>query len=124
MPTEQEWEKAAGWDPVLQKLWTYGFQQDMIGCSWCNYNGCSFGLLEVGSFDGTDGKEHAKSYYGCYDMSGNLYEWTSSIYSGSSRVLRGGYWYGNATHCAVTSRSGTAPSGRGNYVGFRLVLDL
>ncbi len=124
LPTEQEWEKAAGWDPIQQKLWTYGFQRDTIDSSWCNYNNAYGGPLPVGSFNGTGGKNDAHSYYGCYDMSGNLFEWTSSIYASTSPVIRGGYWGGNATVCAVTFRNGSAASNRRGYLGFRLVLDL
>jgi formylglycine-generating enzyme required for sulfatase activity len=123
LPTEQEWEKAAGWNPVQNKLWTYGFQRDAIDCTWCNYNSC-YGVLPVGSFNGTGGKNDAKSYYGCYDMSGNLWEWTSSMYDGSNRVIRGGGWGYDAAICAVTYRSNATPSGRYYVIGFRLCLDL
>ncbi|MEE9357056.1 MAG: SUMF1/EgtB/PvdO family nonheme iron enzyme [Sedimenticolaceae bacterium] len=122
--TEEEWEKAAGWDPVVKKLWTYGFQQDSVDSTWCNYDDAYGGPLPVGSFDGTDGKNDAKSFYGCYDMSGNVYEWTSSIYSGSSRVLRGGDWYGSALYCRVAHRLNYSPSNRIGTLGFRLLLDL
>jgi uncharacterized repeat protein (TIGR02543 family) len=124
LPTEQEWEKAAGWDPTLQKLWTYGYQQDVISSLWCNYNNSYGGPLVVGSFNGTGGKNLAKSYYGCYDMSGNLWEWTSSMYDGFNRVFRGGVWGYSATYCAVAYRGGTAPSFRYDSFGFRLVLGL
>ena len=117
LPTEQEWEKAAGWDPVQQHHYTYGFHSDTIDCSKCNYNICVGGPTIVSSYD------PYKSYYGCYDMSGNVWEWTSSIYSGDSRVIRGGGWSDDATGCAVTFRSGDGPSLRGGGIGFRLVLD-
>ena len=124
LPTEQEWEKAAGWDPDLQKLWTYGFQQDNISSAWCNYDNAYGGPLPVGSFDGTGNKNDAYSYYGCYDMTGNVCEWTSSIYSGSSRVIRGGSCVNYASYCRVANRGSGAPSNRSSYFGFRLVLDL
>lgn len=124
LPTEQEWEKAAGWDPVLNKLWTYGFQRDSIDSSWCNYDYYYGGSLPVGSFNGTGDTNDAKSFYGCYDMSGNLWEWTSSIFSGTSRVLRGGYWGGDASFCRVVSLTSGVPSGRYYYFGFRLLLEL
>ena len=128
LPTEQEWEKAAGWDPELQKLWTYGFQSNSIDCNRCNYNKCvgkSRETREIGYYDGVNPSTlDSKSYYGCYDMSGNVWEWTSSIYSGSSRVLRGGYWGTYATFCAVTHRGSGSPASRYKDTGFRLVLDL
>ena len=74
LPNEQEWEKAAAWDPVQQRYYLYAFQMDTIDCNWCNYNGCYGGTLPVGSFNGTGSKNDAKSYYGCYDMSGNVWE--------------------------------------------------
>jgi formylglycine-generating enzyme required for sulfatase activity len=126
LPTEQEWEKAAGWDPVEKKLYTCGFHRDAIDSTWCNYNGAYGGPLPVGSFNGTGGKNDAKSYYGCYDMSGNVWEWTSSLFETTSnnRVLRGGYWSNVATYCAVTYRSNYSPAYRYSSIGFRLVLDL
>jgi len=126
LPTEYEWEKAAGWDPVQQYHYTYGYHQDIHGCEWMNYNNlCYGGLLPVGSFNGTEDKENAKCFYGCYDMSGNVWEWTSSMYSDTKRVLRGGCWHNNASSCTVTRRyNGFNPSDRYYSVGFRLVLDL
>ena len=125
LPTEQEWEKAAGWDPVLEKLWIYGFHRDSIDTTWANYDQVYSGPTEVGYFNGVNaGTNHAQSYYGCYDMSGNLWEWTSSIYSGSNRVLRGGDWSSNASYCRVAYRNFKSPSIRTFYYGFRLLLDL
>ena len=126
LPTEQEWEKAAGWDPVEKKLYTYGFHQDTIDSTWCNSNNAYGGPLPVGLFNGSGGKNDARSFYGCYDMSGNVWEWTSSLFetTSNSRVLRGGYWGYNASNCAVTFRNNYAPTSRYNLIGFRLVLDL
>jgi formylglycine-generating enzyme required for sulfatase activity len=128
LPTEQQWEKAAGWNPASQHLYTYGFQQDStIDCTWCNYNNCVGGTTAVGLYNGTGGKQDAKSYYGCYDMSGNVWEWTSSnYYAGDpgARVFRGGDWFSSATYCTVTYRYYGTPSDRYYYGGFRLVLDL
>jgi Uncharacterized conserved protein len=108
LPTEQEWEKAAGWDPVLQKLWAYGFQSANADCSWGNSNSCYGGTLPVGSFNGTGGKNDAKSYYGCYDMSGNVSEWTNS---------------GTVHGCSFNDFFWPVTwSGTNNCTGFRLVL--
>jgi gamma-glutamyl hercynylcysteine S-oxide synthase len=125
LPTEQEWEKAAGWNPVKQHEYTYSFQQDStISCAWCNYNNCYGNPLPVGLFNGTGGKNDAKSYYGCYDMCGNVWEWTSSMYDASNRVFRGGGWTKIATYCTTTYRHPRVPSSRGAGIGFRLVMDL
>jgi formylglycine-generating enzyme required for sulfatase activity len=122
LPTEQEWEKAAGWNPATQHEYTYGFQQDFLqSYSFCNVGGFYGGPLPVGSFNGTGGKEDAKSYYGCYDMSGNAFEWTSPSY-----YSRGGSWAHSSNACTTTNRNyvGNGPTNRDAYTGFRLVLDL
>ncbi len=131
LPTAHEWEKAAAWDPVENHYYLYGFHRDTIDCDWCNYDGnggsgspyCNTGPLPVGSYNGTGGRENAKSHYGCYDMSGNVWEWTSEV-SGSYRVVRGGSWSSTAAGCLCTNRSiYDSPSYRYSNHGFRLVLD-
>jgi formylglycine-generating enzyme required for sulfatase activity len=126
LPTEQEWEKAAGWDPVEHKPYTYGFHQDTIDSTWCNFGNGYGGPLPVGSFNGTGGKNDAKSFYGCYDMSGNVTEWTSSPLTDGSpyRVIRGGYWEGFGSYCRVAYRYDLTPARCSQAIGFRLVLDL
>lgn len=116
LPTRSEWQKAAGWDPVLHKLWQYGFQSNSIDSTWCNCDGAYGGPLPVGSFDGTGGKQLAKSYYGCFDMSGNVLEWISS----NDGSYAGGAWL--SFSCSITNFQST---GGGYYTdgynGFRLV---
>ena len=131
LPTEQQWEKAAGWNPQTQHQYTYGFQQDsIIDCNYSNYSsGCYKGPIPVGSFNGTGGKNDAKSYYGCYDMSGNVWEWTSSLWANDPcfHVIKGGFWAGSSnveTGCTTTLRHFDALSSRVSYLGFRLVLDV
>jgi len=80
--------------------------------------------------------QNAQSYYGCYDMSASVWEWCydwydsdyygSSPYSnpqgpaiGSSRVLRGGGWYGGPSSCRSAYRTYSAPDDRSRSVGFR-----
>ena len=124
LPTEQEWEKAAAWDPVQQKFYIYGYHSDSIDCSWLNYNNCVGTTTPVGQYNGTGGRTDAKSYYGCYDMSCNVFEWTSSWYTvNSTRVLRGGSWLYGASRCACSNRSYSSPGLRNADVGIRLVLD-
>lgn len=124
LPTEQEWEKAAAWDPAEAHYYTYGYHSESIDCTWLNHNNCVGGPTVVGYYNGEGGRQDAKSYYGCYDMSGNLWEWTSSISSGTYRVIRGCAWNNAANSCGVWSRVSYDPSNRSFDVGFRLALDL
>jgi formylglycine-generating enzyme required for sulfatase activity len=67
---------------------------------------------------------------GIYDMTGNVWEWTSDLWcsnynssrTGSNRVYRGGSWRSNAGNCRVSCRDNYGPSGAGSYLGFRLAL--
>lgn len=127
LPTEEEWEKAAAWNPAQQIYWTYAFQRNTIDCTWCNYDpgtDCVGNTTPVGHYNGTGGRNDAKSYYGCYDMSGNVWEWTNSWYTVNQyRVIRGGSWNVNATYAACSYRTYSTPSARNISNGFRLVLD-
>ena len=102
LPTEAEWEKAAGWDPILYRQFRFGEHTD--GCGYncldgqrANYAGSGdpfgSGTTPVGYYDGTDHDgayqtQNAPSYYEAYDMSGDVwewcYDWYSSTYYGSS----------------------------------------
>jgi hypothetical protein len=123
LPTEQEWEKAAAWDAVESSYYTYGFHRNTIDCPWANYDNCFGDLLPVGYFNGTGGNNNAKSYYGCYDMSGNLWEWTSG-FMGADSVIRGGSWTSSADECTTLYRQPALGNERYDVVGFRLVREL
>jgi len=133
LPSEHEWEKAAAWNPVLNSHSDFAYEQDHpnISCLWanCDVNGgfgspyCYSSTTEVGHFNGTAGTNDAKSFYGGYDLTGNVNEWTAS---GS---LRGGAvnimgLLNYTPNCATTFSHGPGSLvTRGNYFGIRLVLD-
>jgi formylglycine-generating enzyme required for sulfatase activity len=124
LPTQQEWEKAAAWDPTINKYWTYAFQSDSISCADANvfvnvY--CIGAPTEVGRYNGvTPETNDAKSYYGAYDMTGNVFEWTATGCGPTCRIIRGGGW--NNLYKTYESRSAGTASPDGT-IGFRLVLD-
>jgi formylglycine-generating enzyme required for sulfatase activity len=133
LPTMEEWEKAAAWDPTINKHWRYGLQKDSISCADANYDPpgtsitgtpippCIGATTEAGRYNGLNsGTNDSNSHYGAYDMTGNVHEWTASSCGPTCRSFRGGAWN---TAYETTTTNATGPSARDATIGFRLVLD-
>jgi len=111
LPIEEEWEKAARG----RNGWVYPWG-DNFNPSLCNSDESGIGgTTAVAKFP------KGKSYYGCYDMAGNVWEWTDSWYHKEkiNRVFRGGSWNDEGSDCRCANRFGLNPNVRSNGVGFR-----
>jgi formylglycine-generating enzyme required for sulfatase activity len=108
LPTEQEWEKAASWDPSAQqkRQWPWGNTPD---ASRINLGGDRPG--SVGRQPG------GASAYGVQDLSGSVAEWVDAFYGPypgnrssdpnfgtSNRVVRGGHFRLDINDVRTTSR--------------------
>ncbi|WP_209332379.1 formylglycine-generating enzyme family protein [Lunatimonas salinarum] len=111
LPTEQEWEYAAKGGENYE----YAGSNDSNEVAW--HNGNSGNTTHA-----VKGKK--ANGYGLYDMSGNVFEWTSTTTtSGSNIFARGGSFNFNAKNCRVAIRSDFSPNFRSSTIGFRVVLD-
>jgi hypothetical protein len=115
LPSEQEWEKAAGWDADTGKKRVYPWG-DGFEAAFCNTREADIGKTTVvGAFS------NYGSPCGAQDMAGNVWEWTESAWSegGETRVVRGGSWGDTRGFAACAFRNGYAPVNRNDYFGFR-----
>lgn len=106
IPTENEWYKAAYYDPSLNNgsggYWSYATRSNSVPDA-VSVDNKGNGILNFANFnresdwnneDGlvtTVGTNGGPSYYGTFDQSGNAYEWVDENIE-SNKVIMGGYW--------------------------------
>jgi formylglycine-generating enzyme required for sulfatase activity len=138
LPTEDEWEKAAGMalpraDGKLTRF-KYGFGQDTIDRTWANYKDQPNGQVAttpIGFYNGIhalplraqDHKQllthNAKSPVGAYDMSGNVWEWVASG-DDLHKIVKGGCYDSLSSGVRVSERLSLPANYADIYTGFRV----
>jgi iron(II)-dependent oxidoreductase len=131
LPTEEEWEKAASWDPATQKKrqWPWGDSPDQTKANV----GGQKRTADAGQFPG------GASAYGVQDLAGNVAEWVGSYFQAypgnqspntdfgtQNRVVRGGTYKGDIEDARTTRRLYHSPQlnesekkNRAFLIGFR-----
>jgi formylglycine-generating enzyme required for sulfatase activity len=123
LPTEAQWEKAARGPNGNQYPW--GDQEP-------NDTMANFDNL-VGTTTAVDRYEKGQSYYGCFDMAGNVYQWTRDWYgtgeraarnpagppTGEERVIKGGSFIEGIESLRSANRDRYPPDYSSFLFGFR-----
>lgn len=113
LPTEVEWEKAAKGTGARIYPWGDVFDEEKAN------------VLRKFSRSGTvsaDEYPGGVSFYGCYNMAGNVWEWTSSDSEGL-KVVRGGSFAKSPLSARTTTRETMHPDEFASDVGFRCAKD-
>lgn len=124
LPTEAQWEKAARGPEGNEYPWG-NEEPDTTTANFDNL---------VGTVTPVDKYEKGKSYYGVYDMAGNVYQWTKDWYAkgvqrdaknptgpenGKERVLKGGSFIEGIESLRSANRDRYPPSYSSFLFGFR-----
>jgi len=128
LPTEAQWEYAAGGGANNRTKWAGTNSESSVG-TYIWYDGNSGNkTYPIGTKN--------PNQLGIYDMSGNVWEWcldwygnyssdsqtnTKGAQSGTHRIGRGGGWGDYNPYCRVTNRSKGIPTNTINDLGFRIV---
>ena len=136
LPTEQEWEAAATWNPSTGRAQRFPWGDEPLSRELANVDQLGFGTAPVGAY------ARNVSPIGCYGMIGDVWEWTASDFCGypgfaafpypeysevffgpEYKVLRGGSWATSADVARATVRNWDYPIRRQIFAGFRCARD-
>lgn len=136
LPTEQEWEAAATWDPAAGVARRFPWGDEPPTSELANVDQLGFGTAPIGAYP------RNVSPIGCVGMIGDVWEWTSSDFAPypdfevfpypeysepflgeEYKVLRGGSWATRPLVARATFRNWDYPIRRQIFSGFRCARD-
>lgn len=132
LPSEMEWEFAAR-GGLVQHPYPWGSELEPGGRHLMNVWQGNFPVSNTAE-DGFEATAPVRTYppngFGMYEMTGNVWEWTSSIFSPSRGdvrpVIRGGSYLCHDSYCRryrVSARSANTADTSTGHTGFRVAMD-
>ena len=131
VPSEDEWYKAAYYDPVNEVYNTYPNGSSAVPAEptdGTTQREMNFGGLPYWNPDGqlprewytATGETSAQSPYGVRDMGGNVEEWTDTQGELLARIIRGGHYDASEASLRTTHQDPADPTTDGDFFGFRV----
>jgi formylglycine-generating enzyme required for sulfatase activity len=131
LPSEDEWYKAAHYDPVAGLYYDYptgsdstpnnnlptsdtGNSANFYDGEFALGNGFAYPFTDVGAYT------LSASPYGTFDQGGSVWEWSDTIVLGSPRIERGGAFHIEANYMHAANRNWGPPAFFSDVVGFRV----
>ena len=128
LPSENEWYKAAYYNPAGSDYFLYPTASDTAPTAVASGTDAGTAVFAQSEAQGPAGVDFsgALSSYGTMGQGGNVWEWNESALAGTnsssseSRAVRGGRWSDGAPNLLSSTRIGFVPTDELSTIGFRV----
>ena len=131
LPNENEWYKAAYYDPINTVYYDYPTGSDSAPTTTSGGTALGTAIYRDGVNPNPPGPADVDqagglSPYGTMGQGGNTFEWIESAFNGTNdfttenRVIRGGNWSSSSFNLQSSNRTSSTPGNEGSTIGFRV----